>query len=230
MNRILIIEDDRSIGELERDYLEAEGYETTIESSGKSGLTSVLNSDYSLIILDIMLPDMDGYSILREIRKVKQTPVLMISAKIEDFDKIRGLGLGADDYMTKPFSPSEMVARVKAHISRYNRLTGSTNTAIKESSITIRGLEVNNEYKSVKRNGKEIVLTSKEFDILYLLISNPNRVYSKQEIFETIWRDSYGDISTITVHIRKIREKIEQNPSTPIYIETLWGIGYRFPL
>lgn len=230
MNHILIIEDDKSIGELERDYLEAEGFETSIETSGESGLKRALTEEFSLIILDIMLPDRDGYSILREIRKEKQTPVLMISAKIEDFDKIRGLGLGADDYMTKPFSPSEMVARVKAHINRYNKLTGTAVEQQQTTSITIRGLEVNNDYKSVKRNGEEIVLTSKEFDILYLLMSNPNKVYSKQEIFETIWKDSYGDISTITVHIRKIREKIERDPSTPIYIETLWGIGYRFPL
>lgn len=229
MDRILIIEDDTSIAELERDYLEAEGFDPEIVSDGDDGLHKGLSEDFSLIILDVMLPTRDGFSILREIRKVKDTPILMISAKKEDFDKIRGLGLGADDYMTKPFSPSEMTARVKAHIARYNKLKG-INTPDNSSAIIIRGLELNNEYKSIKHNGENVSLTSKEFDILFLLMSNPNKVFSKQDIFDSIWGDSFGDISTITVHIRKIREKIESDPSNPRYIETLWGIGYRFPI
>ncbi|QEN04178.1 response regulator transcription factor [Thiospirochaeta perfilievii] len=230
MNKILIIEDDISIAELERDYLEAENFIVDIISDGEKGLSTALGSDYSLIVLDVMLPSMDGFKILREIRQKKETPILMVSAKKEDFDKIRGLGLGADDYMTKPFSPSEMTARVKAHINRYNKLSGALTNNETMKTINIRGLELNREYKSVKHNGEQVILTSKEFEILYLLMSNPNKVYSKQEIFDQIWGDSYGDISTITVHIRKIREKIENDPSTPEYIETLWGIGYRFPL
>lgn len=229
MERILIIEDDISIAELERDYLEAEGFEVVLESDGDIGLNRILNEVFNLVILDVMLPSRDGFSILREIRKEKEIPVLMISAKKEDFDKIRGLGLGADDYMTKPFSPSEMTARVKAHINRHNRLKGINNVT-ESDAITIRGLELNNEYKSVKHNTEVVVLTSKEFDILFLLMSNPNKVFSKQDIFDSIWGDSFGDISTITVHIRKIREKIETDPSKPTYIETLWGIGYRFPV
>lgn len=229
MKRILIIEDDISIAELESDYLEADGFSSEIISDGDEGLNRALTEDFSLIILDVMLPSKDGFSILREIRRIKDTPILMISAKKEDLDKIRGLGLGADDYMTKPFSPSEMTARVKAHISRYNKLKGINNQK-DSASITIRGLELNNEYKSVKHNGEDVVLTSKEFEILFLLMCNPNKVFSKQDIFDSIWGDSFGDISTITVHIRKIREKIESEPSNPIYIETLWGIGYRFPI
>lgn len=229
MKKILIIEDDKSIAELERDYLEAEGFKVDIIPRGEEGLNKALEFDYNLILLDIMLPGMDGFSILREIRQTKNTPVLMISAKKEEFDKIRGLGLGADDYMTKPFSPSEMVARVKAHINRHEKLTGSSSETASRS-ISIRGLEVNNDFKRVVHNGEEIILTSKEFDILYLLMSNPNKVYSKQDIFNSVWGDSFGDISTITVHIRKIREKIETDPSKPQYIETLWGIGYRFNL
>jgi DNA-binding response OmpR family regulator len=229
MKKILIIEDDISIAELERDYLEAEGFEVDIIPDGERGLEAALLYDYSLIVLDVMLPNRDGFGILREIRKTKETPVLMISAKKEEFDKIRGLGLGADDYMTKPFSPSEMVARVKAHINRHKKLCGSPELN-PSSSISIRGLEVNSEYKSVIHNSTNVVLTSKEFDILFLLMSHPNKVYSKQDIFDLIWGDSFGDISTITVHVRKIREKIENDPSSPKYIETLWGIGYRFPL
>lgn len=229
MKNILIIEDDKSIAELERDYLEAEGFNVEIIDDGEIGLKKAIDNDYSLILLDIMLPGSDGYQILREVRQTKNTPVIMISAKKEDFDKIRGLGLGADDYMTKPFSPSEMVARAKAHISRHEKLTGSTNQ-VQEKTISIRGLEVNNSLKRVLLNGKELILTAKEFDILYLLISNPNKVFSKQDIFDQVWGDSFGDISTITVHIRKIREKVEPDPSHPQYIETLWGIGYRFNL
>ncbi|MGL1891338.1 MAG: response regulator transcription factor [Spirochaetaceae bacterium] len=229
MNKILIIEDDISIAELQRDYLEADGFDVEIESDGKIGLALAQKNDYVLIILDVMLPNQDGFSILRDFRKTKETPVLMVSAKKEEFDKIRGLGLGADDYMTKPFSPSELVARVKAHINRHDKLIGK-DTKSTLDSISIRGLILNNAYKSVIHNGDNIILTSKEFEILYLLMSNPNIVHSKQDIFDKIWGDSYGDISTITVHIRKIREKIESDPSNPIYIETLWGIGYRFNL
>ena len=225
MKKILIIEDDISIAELERDYLEAEGFESEIKHDGAEGLTKALNSKYDLIILDLMLPGMDGFSICRTLRKETEVPILMVSARKEDIDKIRGLGLGADDYITKPFSPGELVARVKSHLNRYERLRG---TEKRDRTVSLRGLSVDYNSRKVRLNNKELNLTGKEFDILYMLISNPDRVYTKEEIFENIWGDSYGDISTITVHVRKLREKIEYDPSNPQYIETVWGVGYRF--
>lgn len=227
MKRVLIIEDDISIAELERDYLEINGFQVEIENSGDKGLAKAKGEDYDLIILDLMLPKMDGFEICRQIRSVKNTPILMVSAKKEDIDKIRGLGLGADDYMTKPFSPSELVARVKAHISRYDRLTQDTSN--NKDEIEIRGLTIDRGSRRVYIHGKEVLLTTKEFDLLVFLASNPNRVFKKEELFERLWGlDSQGDISTVTVHIRKIREKIENDPSNPQYIETIWGVGYRF--
>lgn len=227
MRRILIIEDDISIGELERDYLEINGYEVDIELTGLKGLEKAMGNEYNLIILDLMLPEIDGFEICKKIRKNNDIPILLVSAKKEDIDKIRGLGLGADDYMTKPFSPSELVARVKAHISRYDRLTKKSD--FDENAIEIRGLRIEVDSRRVYINNKEIILTSKEFDILYHLATNPNKVFSKDRIFETIWGyDSLGEIATVTVHIRKIREKIEEDPSNPQYIETIWGVGYRF--
>lgn len=229
MKKILIIEDDISIAELERDYLEINGFMVEIENSGDGGLTKALKQEYDLIILDLMLPRVDGFEICRQIRNKRNTPILMVSAKKEDIDKIRGLGLGADDYMTKPFSPSELVARVKAHISRYERLTGGSN--IKKEIIEFRGLVIDESSRRVFLNDKEIVLTAKEFDLLLYLASNPNRVFSKDELFEKIWgADSQGDLATVTVHIRKLREKIERDPSNPQYIETIWGAGYRFEI
>ena len=227
MNKILIIEDDTSIAELERDYLEMDGYQCQIESNGVKGLEIARNNDFNLIILDLMLPDMDGFSICRTLRKETEIPILMVSARKEDIDKIRGLGLGADDYITKPFSPGELVARVKSHLNRYERIKGSNQ---KKQTISVRGLSVDYDSRKVLLNDKEISLTGKEFDILYTLISNPNRVYTKEEIFEKVWGDSYGDMSTITVHVRKLREKIEYDPSNPQYLETVWGVGYRFTI
>ncbi|SHH88476.1 response regulator transcription factor [Clostridium grantii] len=227
MDKILIVEDDVSIGELERDYLEISGYEVHVELSGLMGLKKALENDYNLVILDLMLPGMDGFEICKEIRKVKDIPILLVSAKKEDIDKIRGLGLGADDYITKPFSPSELVARAKAHISRYNRLTQKNTQS--ENVIEIKGLRIEVEARRIFVNENEIILTSKEFDILYHLATNPNKVFSKDRIFESIWGyDSLGEIATVTVHIRKIREKIESDPSNPEFIETIWGVGYRF--
>lgn len=225
MKKILIIEDDISIAELERDYLEADGFDVGIAGDGTSGLERALSGDYNLVILDLMLPGMDGFAVCRQLRAESEVPVLMVSARKDDIDKIRGLGLGADDYITKPFSPGELVARVKSHLTRFERLTGSISAA---ADLSIRGLRVEPESRRVFLNDREIVLTGKEFDLLYMLASNPNRVYKKEEIFERIWEDSYGDITTVTVHIRKIREKIEYDPSNPQYIETIWGVGYRF--
>ncbi len=229
MARILIIEDEASIAELERDYLEIHGYDVDIEHSGDVGLSRALNEDYDLIILDLMLPKVDGFEICRKIRSAKDTPIIMISAKKEEIDKVRGLGLGADDYMTKPFSPGEMVARVKAHLARYVRFTG--NQAQKNEEIRIRGLFIDKTSRRVQVNGEEIPFTTKEFDLLAYLAQHPNRVFSKDQLFDSIWgQEAFGDNSTVTVHIRKLREKIELDSSNPQYIETIWGAGYRFKL
>ncbi|MDD5833147.1 MAG: response regulator transcription factor [Clostridiales bacterium] len=225
--RILIIEDEVSIAELEKDYLELSGFEVVMKNDGISGQASALGEDYDLIILDIMLPGIDGFDILKNVRAVKETPILMVTAKKEDIDKIRGLGLGADDYITKPFSPSELVARVKAHLGRYDRLKG---TAVERNNeINIRGLKIDKDARRVWVDGDEKIFTTKEFDLLLFLAEHPNRVFTKEEIFKNVWdMNSYGDIATVTVHIKKIREKIEYNTSKPQYIETIWGVGYRF--
>lgn len=227
MSRILIIEDEESIAELEKDYLELSGFEVEIEPEGQIGLEKVLNQEYNIIILDLMLPGMDGFEICKRIREHKNIPIIMVSAKKEDIDKIRGLGLGADDYMTKPFSPSELVARVKAHLARYERLIGS---GIRENTIVeIRGIRIDKTARRVYVNNEEKIFTTKEFDLLTFLAENPNRVFTKEELFQEIWdMESVGDIATVTVHIKKIREKIETNTSKPQYIETIWGVGYRF--
>ena len=226
-SRILIIEDETSIAELEKDYLELSGFEVELEEQGDVGLERALNEDFDLLILDLMLPGMDGFEICKRFREVKNTPIIMISAKKDDIDKIRGLGLGADDYMTKPFSPSEMVARVKAHLARYERLIGSGSPV--NEIIEIRGLKIDKTARRVWVNGEEKNFTTKEFDLLTFLAQNPNHVYTKEELFREIWdMDSIGDIATVTVHIKKIREKIEFNTAKPQYIETIWGVGYRF--
>ena len=227
MKRILIIEDEESIAELEKDYLELSGFEVEIENDGAEGLKKALSEEFDLFILDLMLPGVDGFEICRKVREVKNTPIIMVSAKKEDIDKIRGLGLGADDYITKPFSPSEMVARVKAHLARYERLIGSSMPD--NEIIEIRGLKIDKTARRVWVNGEEKNFTTKEFDLLTFLAQNPNHVYTKEELFNKIWAmESIGDIATVTVHIKKIREKIEFNTAKPQYIETIWGVGYRF--
>ena len=227
MKRILIIEDEESIAELEKDYLELSGFEVEMENEGDEGLKKALDEEYELFILDLMLPGIDGFEICRRIREKKNTPIIMVSAKKEDIDKIRGLGLGADDYITKPFSPSEMVARVKAHLARYQRLIGSGMPA--NEMVEIRGLKIDKTARRVWVNGEEKNFTTKEFDLLTFLAQNPNHVFTKEELFSKIWdMESIGDIATVTVHIKKIREKIEFNTAKPQYIETIWGVGYRF--
>lgn len=227
MKRVLIVEDERSIAELERDYLEIDGFKVDIEVRGDSGLRRALAEDYDLLILDLMLPSIDGFQICRQVRSKKNIPILMVSARKEDIDKIRGLGIGADDYITKPFSPGELIARVKAHLSRYERLVSKD--TIKNDEIKIRGLIIDKSSRRVYINGKEQTLTTREFDLLTFLAENPDRVFSKEELFDKIWEmDALGEIATVTVHIRKIREKIEAEPSNPQYIETIWGSGYRF--
>ena len=227
MKKILLIEDEISIAELERDYLELSGFEVEIAGDGSEGLSRALKEDFDLFVLDLMLPGMDGFEICRRIRESKNTPIIMVSAKKEDIDKIRGLGLGADDYITKPFSPSEMVARVKAHLARYERLISSGTPA--NEIIEIRGLKIDKTARRVWVNGEEKNFTTKEFDLLSFLAQNPNHVFTKEELFSRIWdMESIGDIATVTVHIKKIREKIEFNTAKPQYIETIWGVGYRF--
>ena len=227
MSKILIIEDEEAIAELEKDYLELSGFEVEIANRGDIGLRKALEEEYDLVILDLMLPEVDGFEICRQVRDQKNTPIIMVYAKKDDIDKIRGLGLGADDYMTKPFSPSELVARVKAHLERYNRLIGSGRP--QNDTIEIRGLKIDKTARRVWVNGEEKPFTTKEFDLLTFLAENPNRVLTKDELFRKIWdMESVGDIATVTVHIKKIREKIEFNTAKPQYIETIWGVGYRF--
>ena len=228
MSKVLIIEDEQSIAALEKDYLELYDFEVSIENDGQKGLDRALLENYDIVIVDLMLPTVDGFEICKRIREVKDIPILVVSAKKEDIDKIRGLELGADDYITKPFSPSELVARVKAHLSRYERLRG--NGGVQENEfIEIRGIKIDKTARRVLVNGEEKILTTKEFDLLTFLASNPNHVFTKEELFKEIWNmDSIGDIATVTVHIKKIREKIELNTAKPQYIETIWGVGYRF--
>ena len=227
MSKILIVEDEVAIAELEKDYLELSGFDVVMQHTGDAGLKAALNEDFNLIILDLMLPNVDGFEICKKVREKKNTPIIMVSAKKEDIDKIRGLGLGADDYMTKPFSPSELVARVKAHLARYERLVGSGVKA--NEIIEIRGIKIDKTARRVYVNGEEKAFTTKEFDLLTFLAENPNHVFTKEELFNKIWYMEYiGDIATVTVHIKKIREKIEFNTSKPQYIETIWGVGYRF--
>ena len=229
MSKILIIEDEEAIADLEKDYLELSGFEVEIENDGGVGVVRALSEHFDMLILDLMLPGMDGFEICTRVREEKNTPILMVSARKDDIDKIRGLGLGADDYITKPFSPSELVARVKAHLARYERLIGSNEP--KNEIIEIRGIRIDRTARRVWVNDEEKQFTTKEFDVLTFLASNPNHVFSKEELFREIWdMESVGDIATVTVHIKKIREKIEMNTSKPQYIETIWGVGYRFKL
>lgn len=229
MSRVLIIEDEESIADLEKDYLELSGFEVTVENRGDTGLKASLEEDFDIIILDLMLPGTDGFEVCRRVREQKNVPILMVSAKKDDIDKIRGLGLGADDYMTKPFSPSELVARVKAHLAQYERLVGAGRP--ENDIIEIRGLKIDKTARRVWVDGQEKQFTTKEFDLLTFLAENPNHVFTKEELFRKVWNmDSVGDIATVTVHIKKIREKIEYDTSNPQYIETIWGVGYRFKM
>lgn len=226
MKSILIIEDDINIAELERDYLKLNGFKADVVHDGGVGLQKAISGAYDVIIIDLMLPNKNGYEIVKEVRKKFEIPVIMVSAKSEDIDKIRGLDYGADDYLTKPFSPAELVARVKSHIKRYERLKGGF---VSVEIINHRGLEINTSSHKVFVNGKEIQMTTREYELLVFLASNPNIVFSKEQIFDTIWgNDYYGDLATVPVHIQKIRKKIEKDPSNPKLIETLWGTGYRF--
>lgn len=228
MKKILIVEDEITIAELEKDYLEFEGFAVDIASDGIKGIQMVETGDYDLIVLDLMLPGINGFEILKKIRADHTIPMLMVSARTEDADKIRGLGLGADDYITKPFSPSEMVARVKSHLATYERLTGKEK---RPEILHIRNLTIEPDARRVYLSDQEIALTATEYDLLYFLASNPNRVYSKEMLMDRIWGvDYYGDGATVTVHIGKLRDKIDKqsNQGESHFIETVWGAGYRF--
>lgn len=227
MNRILIVEDEEAIAELEKDYLELNEFEVVIEADGNEGFALAQRQNFDMYILDVMLPGMDGFELCKKIRGISDAPILMVSARKEDIDKIRGLGLGADDYITKPFSPSELVARVKAHLARYDRLIGIMPPQDNELVIGTIRLDKNNRHVWV--SGEDRILTKKEFDLLLFLMEHPNQAFSKEELFQAIWdSDFIGDIATVTVHIKRLREKIEVNPANPTRIETVWGVGYRF--
>ena len=225
--KILIVDDDEAIAELVSLYLAKECFDTMMVHDGEKALVAFDTYHPNLVLLDLMLPGIDGYQVCREIRARANTPIIMLSAKGEVFDKVLGLELGADDYITKPFSPSELVARVKAHLARYERLIGSSVET--RNIIEIRGIKIDKDARRVWVNEEEKAFTSKEFDLLCFLAENPNRVYTKEELFKEIWdMESVGDIATMKVHIKKIREKIEYDTSHPQYIETIWGVGYRF--
>lgn len=229
MDRILIIEDELAIAELEKDYLELSGLKVTIETDGKKGLEQALNGNFQLVILDLMLPELDGFEICRQIRTVSEIPIIMVSGKTEEIDIVRGLGIGANDYVTKPFSSSELVARVKAHLERHKKLVGHC-TQMKNEIITVGDLKIDRTARRVYVDEEEKFLTTKEFDLLFFLAKHPNRVFSKGELLQEVWNlDPIGaDIATVTVHIKKIREKIETDTQNPKYIETVWAAGYRF--
>ncbi|SEH51027.1 DNA-binding response regulator, OmpR family, contains REC and winged-helix (wHTH) domain [Halobacillus karajensis] len=226
MDKILIIEDDPAIADLERDYLEMDGFYVELEEDGTQGLSRGLHGDFDLLLVDIMLPGTSGFEICKKVREKRDIPILMITAKTDDIDKVRGLGIGADDYIVKPFSPNELVARVKAHLSRYKRFIQKEED---KQEIWVKGLHIDLRTRRVKVNEEEVTLTAKEFDLLTFLAQHPHRVFSKEELFEKIWGlDALGDNTTVTVHVRRLRKKIEPHPSQPVFIETVWGVGYRF--
>ena len=227
MSKILIIEDDIAIAEIERDYLEINGFEVKIETDGVSGMNTALKGGFQLVLLDLMLPEIDGFTVCRSLREHLDIPILMVTAKKEDIDKIRGLGLGADDYIVKPFSPGELVARVQAHIATYNRLKGGIQEI--QPEITVGAIRINPKSHRVFVKEREISLKNKEYELLLFLVTNADMVFDKETLYERIWgMDSVGDNATVAVHINRLREKIEDDASDPHYIETVWGAGYRF--
>lgn len=227
MSKILIIEDDISIAEIERDYLEINGFEVKIETDGVSGMNTALNGEFQLILLDLMLPKLDGFTVCRKLREQLDIPILMVTAKKEDIDKIRGLGIGADDYIVKPFSPGELVARVQANIAAYNRLKCGIQN--QQAEITVGAIRINPKSRRVFVKDNEISLKNKEYELLLFLVTNADMVFDKGTLYEQIWgMDAMGDNATVAVHINRLREKIEDDPSNPHYIQTVWGAGYRF--
>ena len=225
--KILLVEDDPEISTMLKTFLSTENYEIITASDGEMACRKFYEEEYSLVLLDLMIPKISGMNVMKKIRESSTVPIIILSAKDTDSDKALGLGLGADDYMTKPFSPSELVARVKAHMARYDRLVGSNQKS--NDVIEIRGIRIDKTARRVIVDGVEKAFTGKEFDLLTFLAEHPNHVYTKEELFREIWdMDSIGYIATVTVHIKKIREKIEYDSAKPQYIETIWGVGYRF--
>jgi len=231
LKKILIIEDDRAIAEIERDFLEIEGFEVQICMDGVNGLKEARTNTYDLLLLDLMLPSMGGIDICRALRHETDIPIIMVTAKTEETDKIRGLGLGADDYISKPFSPTELVARVKANLTQYERLKGNNNGGnnSKSEELQIGSIKVNLLTHRVYIGKLELDLKNKEYELLTFLMSNPDIVFSKEHLYERIWgMDAFGDLKTVAVHINRLRDKIEKDPQNPVYIQTVWGAGYRF--
>lgn len=227
MKKILIIEDDEAIAGIERDYLEMSGFEVSIEADGMKGMEHAMAEPYHLILLDLMLPGIDGFSICKKLRETLDIPILMVTARVEDLDKIRGLGLGADDYIVKPFSPMELVARVKAHLSRYERLTERNKN--EEQEMTAGDIRINPKSHRVYIKEREVSLKNKEYELLLFLVTNADIVFNREALYEKIWGyDALGDLATVSVHINRLREKLEEDPKNPRYIETVWGAGYRF--
>ncbi|WP_138755377.1 response regulator transcription factor [Paenibacillus sinopodophylli] len=227
MKKVLIIEDDMAIAEIERDFLEIEGYQVTIAIDGHEGLRLASSGDFDMILLDLMLPGMSGYEVCRAVRVITDIPILMVSAKDDVSDKVRGLGLGADDYIAKPFSPTELIARVKANLSQYERLTISGSSKTRE--VVAGPIRINELTHRVFVYQEEVEFKNKEFELLLFIVSNPDIVFSKEQLYEKIWgMDAIGDLKTVAVHINRLREKIEKNPQNPQYIQTIWGAGYRF--
>jgi len=227
--KILIIEDDKAIAGVEKDFLEINGFEVVIDSDGIKGKEHALSGEFALILLDLMLPKKDGISVCREIREKIDIPIIMVTARMADDEKIKGLGFGANDYIVKPFSPTELVARVKSHIAQYERLTQKSSHQQKPDEIDFGWMRINNTTHRVYANDVEVSLNPKEYDLLFFLASNPEMVFSKETLYDKIWgEDIYGDLTTVKVHISRLREKIEKNPADPVHIETVWGTGYRF--
>lgn len=229
MEKILIAEDDRRIAQLEQDYLESNGFATAWVGDGTQVIPALKSDHYDLVLLDIMLPGCSGYDICRTVRDEIDIPILMVTARSEAVDVIRGLGLGADDYITKPFDPSQLVARVRSHLKRYARLTGGkAKTSDSSERLTIRDVVIEPRTWKVWKHGRELKLPNREFELLRFLAQNPNIVFFKEELFEKIWGYDYiSDAATVSVHINRLREKIEDDARNPKIIETVWGAGYR---
>ena len=226
MAKILIIEDDADISAIERDYLELSGYQVAIRADGTAGLSAALNEDYDLLLLDLMLPGTDGFTICRVVRERKDIPILMVTTLGKDVDKIRGLGFGADDYIEKPFSPSVLVARVKAHLAQYQRLKPQPSGGQKR--LTVGALTADPEQRLIFKNGRELALKNKEYELLLFLMRHPGQVFSRENLYEMIWGlESMGDNVTVAVHVNRLREKIEDDPSHSKLLQTVWGVGYR---
>ena len=229
MFNILIIEDDIAVAEIEKDYLELSDFGVEVETDGQKGLMKALENEYDMVLLELMLQKADGFDICKKIRNRLDIPIILVSSRSDDINIIRGLAIGADDYITKPFSPSVLVARVKAHLSRYERLVGKK--TVNNRCIEVGDIKIDKTARRVFVDGDEKIFTTKEFDLLTFLAQNPNHVFTKEELFQKIWgMESVGDVATVTVHIKKIREKVEKNTAKPQYIETIWGVGYRFKL